>query len=166
MTKPPSPSALSIKDFNFLMDAALEQAELARGHEEVPVGAVVSIDGVIVGRGHNLVEHDHDASAHAEMIALRQAAAAVGSWRLTNAVLCVTLEPCPMCTSALRLFRVGTVVFGAEDERMGGCGSLFDLSLDPRLGNCPRVIRGIKETECRNILQEFFREKRASKRHP
>jgi tRNA(adenine34) deaminase len=162
MGKEQLPLSLSLLDS--LMEAALEQAQLARDQDEVPVGAVVSLDGVIIARAHNLVESHQDASAHAEILALRQAAAAVSSWRLTRAVLCVTLEPCPMCASALRMFRVNTLVFGAEDERLGACGSLFDLSLEPRLGNLPRVVRGIREAECRALLQGFFRDKRANKR--
>jgi tRNA(adenine34) deaminase len=155
---------LSPSDLNLLMQAAIEQAQLGFNSEEVPVGAVVSIDGSIVGRAHNLVETNQDASAHAEILALRQAAATVGSWRLNEAVLCVTLEPCPMCASALRMFRVNTLVFGVEDERLGACGSLFDLSLDPRFGALPRVVRGVREHECRQLLQDFFRDKRARRK--
>ena len=138
------------------MTLALAQAELAQVAGEVPVGAVLIENGRLVAAAHNRVERDGDATAHAEVLAIREAGARSGGWRLNEAILCVTLEPCPMCASACKLARIGTVVYGASDPKMGGCGSIFDLSQDSRYGSVPRVISGVKEAECSELLKRFF----------
>jgi len=142
-----------------LMDLALEEAELARISGEVPIGAVVAVQGRVVSRAHNRMEGTLDATAHAETVALREAGAATGNWRLKDAVLCVTVEPCTMCAGAISLARVGTVVFGAADPRLGAYGSLFDLSQDERLGK-PRVVSGVRAAEAAGLLHRFFAERR------
>lgn len=146
------------------MDEALNQARKGASLGEVPVGAVFYHDGKIIAQHHNLVETNKDASAHAEMLVMRDAAKAIGDWRLDQGILCVTLEPCTMCSGAIRLSRVGTIIFGAADPRLGAVGSLFDLCQDPRLGALPRVIRGIKEDLCGEILSSFFSQVRKQAR--
>ena len=144
----------------FLMDEALAEARLAGAAGDVPVGAVVAVGAAIVGRGHNRIEARQDPTGHAELFAIRAAAAATGDWRLERAVLCVTIEPCPMCASAIKLARVPVVVFGAYDEQRGAFGSIFDLAPDLRIGPEPRVIAGIRAEECARLLKNFFAEKR------
>ncbi len=153
--------ALTLEYCNFLMDEALREAILASEAGDVPIGAVIAKGSNIIARAHNQIELNHDATAHAEILAIQRASTELGDWRLTDAILCVTLEPCPMCAAAIRQSRLGTVLFGSYDPVRGGMGSLFDLSLDTRLGSpLPRVISGIKEKECRTILQDFFKSKR------
>lgn len=144
------------------MDEALEEAKRAATAGEVPVGAVVAHAGKIIGRGHNLTEARGTVSAHAEIIAINQASETLGGWRLSECILCVTLEPCTMCLGAIRLARIPTLVFGAGDSRQGATGSLYDLSQDPRLGDPIRVIRNIKQTECEEMLSQFFKRLRVS----
>ncbi len=139
-----------------LMQEALRESAKALQMGEVPVGAVVAHQGQILARGHNLTETRHDAAAHAEMIVLNEASRKLNNWRLSDCILCVTLEPCTMCIGASRLARVGAIVFGASDSRLGAAGSLYDLSEDPRLGPLPRVIRGVLAEECENNLKTFF----------
>ncbi len=146
-----------------LMSEALFQAELAFKKGEVPVGAVVAIKDNIIARSHNLVEQEKDPSAHAEILALKEAGKVLGDWRLNEAILCVTLEPCTMCTGAIRQSRIGTVIFGASDPKMGAMGSLYDISQDLRLGEIPRVIRNIKAERCAQVLKDFFNSVRTSK---
>lgn len=157
MLTPPKPEFI-----NALMDEALQEASRASTAGEVPVGAVIAHAGTIVGRGHNLTEARGSVSAHAEMIAIDQAAQTLGGWRLSECVLCVTLEPCTMCLGAIRLARVPLLVFGAGDSRQGAVGSLYDLSQDSRLGDPIRVIRNIKQNECEEILTQFFKRLRGS----
>jgi tRNA(adenine34) deaminase len=146
----------------YLMDKALDQARLAYGAGEVPVGAVMAQRGEIIAAAHNEIESQHDATCHAEVLAMRRAAARLGDWRLSETILCVTLEPCTMCAGAIKLSRVSVVVFGAADEKLGAFGSLYDLSQDERIGLVPRVVSGIKTAECAALLQDFFRSKRKS----
>jgi tRNA(adenine34) deaminase len=146
------------------MIRALELAGTARAHGETPVGAVVVQDGNIVGTGYNRVEIDTDPTAHAELLALREAAKKTGDWRLPRATLYVTLEPCIMCVTALVLARVKRLVYGARDHRWGGAGSLFDLSHDPRLNHTIEVVSGIMENEAAVLLQDFFRNLRNNTR--
>jgi tRNA(adenine34) deaminase len=146
--------------FDRLMAAALEEASRARDAGEVPVGAVVAIDGAIVGRGFNHPISAGDPTAHAEIVAIRAAAHAVGNYRLTGATLCVTIEPCLMCVGALVHARIGTLVYGAPETRTGAIVSTVragELS-----GHNPRfeVLGGVREDECRALMQTFFREKR------
>jgi tRNA(adenine34) deaminase len=139
-----------------LMNSAIELATRAAKLGEVPVGAVLWHSNKIIASQHNLVETNRDASAHAEMLVMREASSVLGDWRLSESILCVTLEPCTMCSGAIRLSRVGTVIFGAADPRLGATGSLYDICEDPRLGAVPRIIRGFKEKECGQILSDFF----------
>ncbi len=138
------------------MAAALEQARLAASIGEVPVGAVVVIDGEIVAARHNERESTIDPTAHAEVLALRDAAAAVGDWRLEGASLVVTLEPCPMCAGAALAARVSRVVFGAYDPKAGATATLYNLLVDPRFNHNAEVIGGVREDECGALLTEFF----------
>lgn len=143
------------------MERALALAEEARTVGEVPVGAVVATrEGAILGEGRNETEELNDASAHAEILALRRAAANAKNWRLSDSILCVTLEPCSMCIGAIKLFRVPILVYGAVDPRAGAVGSLYDLSLDERTGPAPRVVTGVKADDASRILKEFFRSRR------
>ena len=138
------------------MAAALEQARLAASIGEVPVGAVVVIDGEIVAARHNEREATVDPTAHAEVLALRDAASAVGDWRLEGASLVVTLEPCPMCAGAALAARVSRVVFGAYDPKAGAAATLYNLLVDPRFNHNAEVIGGVREDECGALLTEFF----------
>jgi tRNA(adenine34) deaminase len=139
------------------MRLALEEARAALPSGDVPIGAVVlDPDGALVGRGHNEREADADPTAHAEVLALRQAAAARGEWRLDGCTLVVTLEPCTMCAGAAVLSRVDRLVFGAYDDKAGAVGSLWDVVRDRRLNHRPEVITGVLADECTYLLQEFF----------
>ena len=142
------------------MGAALEQARAAGEAGDVPVGAVVLIDGRIVARRGNEREATGDPTAHAELLALRDAATATGSWRLDHAVLVVTLEPCPMCAGAIVNARVPTVVFGATDPTAGATGSLYNLCADPRLNHEAVVVPGVRAEECAAQLRTFFADRR------
>jgi tRNA(adenine34) deaminase len=142
------------------MRAALREAEEAARRDEVPVGAVIVRGGRIIGRGHNQREMLKDPTAHAEMIAITQAAAAVEGWRLEETTLYVTLEPCLMCAGAIVNARIPRVVFGAPDPRAGACGSLYQVGLDTRLNHRFAVTAGVLAAECAAILQEFFSRKR------
>ena len=142
------------------MERALDLARQAGAAGEVPVGAVVVIDGTVVGSGRNQRESDQDPTAHAEMIALRAAAATLGTWRLTSAVIYVTLEPCPMCAGALVASRIGGLVFGATDPKAGACGSLYNLCVDPRLNHELPVTSGVLEAECSELLSGWFAARR------
>ena len=128
---------------------------------EIPVGAlVVGADGAVVSRAHNERETTHDPTAHAEVLALRRAAEAVGSWQLAGASLVVTLEPCTMCAGAAVLARVSRVVFGAWDPKAGAVGSLWDVVRDRRLNHRPEVVSGVLEDECGQVLADFFAARR------
>jgi tRNA(adenine34) deaminase len=140
-----------------LMGLALDSARLAAFTDDVPVGAVVvTADGEIVGQGVNAREAWGDPTAHAELIAVRQAAAALGTWRLEGCTLAVTLEPCTMCAGALVLARVKRLVLGAWDPKAGATGSLWDVVRDRRLNHRLEVVGGVREAECGALLQEFF----------
>jgi len=138
------------------MGLALAEADRAAKIGEVPVGAVVVREGEVVGRGHNRREIDQDPFAHAELLALREAAARAGSWRLSGCEVFVTLEPCAMCAGALVASRVDRLVFGAWDPKAGYCGSLGNLVQDPRLNHRLAVTPGVREAECGGRLKEFF----------
>jgi len=142
------------------MREALSLAREAALAGEVPVGAVALLDGEVVGRGRNRREEDQDPSAHAELLAVRDAARRLGRWRLTGVTVVATLEPCAMCAGALVLARVDRLVFGASDPKAGAVGSLQDLSLDPRLNHRFAVERGLLAEECGELLREFFRARR------
>ena len=151
---------LSEHSVDRLMEAALEQAELAASRGEVPVGAVIAIDDKIIARAHNLVEKNKAISNHAEVLALEQAAKNRNNWRLSDATLCVTIEPCTMCVGALKLSRVKNLIIGAMDPSMGACGSIYDLTQDKRAGHIPRVLYGVREQECASLMKRFFADKR------
>jgi tRNA(adenine34) deaminase len=144
----------------YFMGEALRQARLAFDAEEVPVGAVIVRERRIIARAFNQVELLKDATAHAEMLAITQAAHATGDWRLTDAALFVTKEPCPMCAGAIVLSRVHRVVFGVADPKSGGAGSVFDITGQGGLNHKVAVEPGVREAECRQLLQGFFRLKR------
>jgi tRNA(adenine34) deaminase len=147
-----------------LMRLALEQAELAAAHADVPVGAVVaSADGTVLGAGHNERELTGDPTAHAEVLALRAAATALGSWRLSGCALVVTLEPCTMCAGAAVLARVDRLVYGASDPKAGAAGSLFDVVRDRRLNSRPEVVSGVLARESADLLLAFFESQRAGR---
>ncbi|MEO5608116.1 MAG: nucleoside deaminase [Ornithinibacter sp.] len=139
------------------MGRALELAELAGRAGDVPVGAVV-LDGSghVVGEGRNLREVEGDPTAHAEVVAIRAAAATLGGWRLEGCTLVVTLEPCPMCAGAMMLARVDTVVFGAWDPKLGACGSVWDVPRDRRATHRAEVIGGVREEQCGELIRAFF----------
>lgn len=143
-----------------LMGIAIEEARLAVAHGDVPVGAVVVINGEIVARRHNEREATNDPTAHAELLAVRDAAVALGSWRLTDATVVVTLEPCPMCAGALQQARIGRLVFGAADMKAGACGSLYSLGSDPRLNHEFASTHGVRADECAQLLTDFFAARR------
>ena len=145
-----------MEDDQYWMDEALKEADLALEKGEVPVGAVVVLDGMIIGRGHNMTEELSDPTAHAEIIALGAAGSTIGDWRMPDSTLYVTLEPCTMCTGAILLSRLGTLVYGADDPLAGACGSKLDLIGEARLAGRLQLRRSVKERECRGVLQSFF----------
>jgi tRNA(adenine34) deaminase len=142
------------------MGVALEEAAAAAGHGDVPIGAVALVDGEVVARRHNEREATNDPTAHAELLCLRDAAAARGTWRLDGLTLVVTLEPCPMCAGALWAARVARVVYGAADPKAGATGSLYNLCADPRLNHEVEVVHGVRADEAAVLLQAFFAERR------
>jgi tRNA(adenine34) deaminase len=143
------------------MRLALGEAREALADGEVPIGAVVVHQERVIGSAHNQREMLRDPTAHAEMIAITQAAEALGSWRLIDCALYVTLEPCPMCAGAIVQARLPTVIYGATDPKAGACHTLYQITADPRLNHRAAVIGGVLADECRAILQEFFAGQRA-----
>ena len=142
------------------MAVALEEARAALAHDDVPVGAVVVRDGEVIARRHNERELTGDPTAHAEVLALRDAAAALGSWRLHECALVVTLEPCPMCAGAALAARIPTIVFGAADAKAGAAGTLYNLAADPRLPHEATVTAGVCANEAAALLRSFFDQRR------
>jgi tRNA(adenine34) deaminase len=142
------------------MELALEQAQLAAAAGEVPVGALVIKDGEIIGRGHNRNLLDNDPTAHAEIVALRQAAARLGNHRLTGCVMVATIEPCSMCAGALIHARIARLVYGASDPKAGAAGSLLQVLNHPGLNHKTEVTAGVLAGKCSEVLQAFFRQKR------
>jgi tRNA(adenine34) deaminase len=143
------------------MEMALEEAALAADEDEVPVGAViVSFDQGVIARAHNQREQLHDPTAHAEMIAITQAAASLGSWRLERTILYVTLEPCPMCAGAVVQARIPYVVYGCADDKAGACHTLYQITADPRLNHRAQVVGGVLAERCAGVLSDFFAAKR------
>lgn len=157
-------STLTQEEKESFMQEAIAEAKKAAAIQEVPIGAVVVLEKKIVGRGHNLREMTQNATAHAEMIAIQQACETVGSWRLEQAQLFVTLEPCPMCSGASMLSRIEEVYFGAYDPKGGTAGSLLNLLEDERFNHWSYVEAGVLEEECSQLLTNFFRELRQLKK--
>ena len=145
---------------DYFMRLALREAQLATEHDDVPIGAVIVHDGEVIATGHNEREVRQDPTAHAELLALREAARAVGSWRVLDAAVYVTLEPCAMCAGALVLGRVARVVYGAPDPKAGACGSVLDVLGEPRLNHRPQVAGGLLAAECGELLSAFFAARR------
>ena len=147
------------------MREALKEAQAAYDIGEVPIGAVlVDESGTIVSRGHNLRETEKDATAHAEMLAIRAACERLGRWRLSGVTLYVTIEPCPMCAGAIVMSRVDRVVYGSTDAKAGACESLFNIPGHPALNHAPRMTAGVLQEECAAIMKRFFRERRKQKK--
>ena len=147
------------QDLTF-MRMALEEAAKASDVDEVPIAALIVQDSRVLARAHNYRELWQDPTAHAEVIAIRAAATALGTWRLTDTTLYVTVEPCSMCIGAIILARVSRVVFGAWDPKAGACGSVFDLTIEPRLNHRVEIVGGLLEAESQTLLQQFFRQLR------
>ena len=144
----------------YFMSLAMELAKEAAENDEVPVGCIIcDADGNIIGRGRNRREEMHDATAHAEVEAIREACAHIGDWRLENCTMYVSLEPCPMCTGAIINSRIPTLVFGARDEVTGSCGSVIDLFCE-RYGHSPAVYPGVLKEESATLLKDFFKKRR------
>jgi tRNA(adenine34) deaminase len=144
----------------YFMRLAIREAEAALAHDDVPIGAVVVHEGEIVGAGHNERELRQDPTAHAEILALREASRALGSWRVLDAVLYVTLEPCAMCAGAIVLARVPRVVYGTADPKAGAAGSVLDVLAQPRLNHRPQVAGGLLQADCAALLTDFFGSRR------
>ena len=142
------------------MRAALREAHASLARDEVPVGCVIVHDGLVIGRGHNQVESLQDATAHAEILAIGAASNALGSWRLHECTMYVTLEPCSMCAGAIVLARVGRLVYGASDPKAGACGSVIDVLGERRLNHRVELTREVMAEECGELLRAFFRNKR------
>ena len=145
---------------DYFMRLALREAERAPEHEDVPIGAVVVREGELLAAGHNERELRQDPTAHAEIVALRSAARAAGSWRLLDSVMYVTLEPCTMCAGAIVLARMPRLVYGARDPKAGACGSVLDVLSEQRLNHQPDVSGGLLAAECGELLSEFFASRR------
>lgn len=143
-----------------LMHLALDEAHAAPSHGDVPIGCVITRGSVVIARAHNEREKSNDPTAHAEILALRAAAAEIGSWRLEGCTVYVTLEPCAMCAGAMVLARVQRLVIGAPDPKAGAAGSIYDIPRDPRLNHRFEVVSGILATECGDVLREFFAARR------
>ncbi len=145
----------------YYMQMALAEAKAAFDAREVPVGAVIVRNGAIIASAHNQREMLHDPTAHAEMIAITQAAEAMGDWRLQDCILYVTLEPCPMCAGAIVQSRLPCIVYGTTDPKAGACHSLFNITQDERLNHQTEVTGGVLAEPCKAILQEFFQQQRS-----
>jgi len=152
------------EDHERWMRAALDEAMRAAEEGEVPVGAVVVLDGRIIGRGHNRTLATHDPTAHAEILAIGAAGEAIGDWRLVGADLYATLEPCAMCAGAIQLGRLRRLVFGPRDPKFGGCGSVLNVLAEPRLNHQVEVQEGVLAAESSFALRRFFRQLRAQGR--
>jgi tRNA(adenine34) deaminase len=145
------------------MQQALELARLAADAGEVPVGAVVVKDGMVIGRGSNAPIGTHDPTAHAEIRAMRDAAQHLGNYRLVDCILYVTLEPCAMCTGAIQHARIARLVYGANDPKTGACGSVVNLMAESKLNHHTEMTSGVLATECGSVLTDFFRQRRSNK---
>jgi tRNA(adenine34) deaminase len=161
MTEPSAPGHHGrVSDHEHWMRLAIAEAQRALEHDDVPIGAIVVRDGEVIGAGRNERELRRDPTAHAEAIALRAAAHALGSWRVLDATLYVTLEPCAMCAGAIVLARVPRVVYGCTDPKAGAAGSVLDVLAEPRLNHRPEVTGGVLAGECAALLTDFFAARR------
>lgn len=147
-------------DYDFFMDKAIEEAKRAEAVEEVPIGSVIVKDHEVLASGYNLRESTQQPTAHAELLAIEKASQRLGTWRLEDCDLYVTLEPCPMCAGAILQSRVGRVIFGASDPKAGCCGTLMNLPEDGRFNHVTEVISGVKASECAGLLTSFFKKLR------
>ncbi|MBQ2014994.1 MAG: tRNA adenosine(34) deaminase TadA [Peptococcaceae bacterium] len=154
---------MTMDEHLLFLEEAIKEAELAAAIGEVPIGAVVVCNGEIVGRGHNLRERDNDPTAHAEICALRDAGKNLGTWRLENCTLYVTMEPCPMCCGALINSRVHTVVFGASEPKFGSAGSQLNLLQFPGFNHNVHIVGPIAQERCSQMMKDFFAELRRKK---
>jgi tRNA(adenine34) deaminase len=154
---------VATKNDEYYMSLALKEAAAALAEEEVPVGAVIVFENRVIGRAHNQRERLRDPTAHAEMIAVTQAASYLQNWRLTGCTVYVTIEPCAMCAGALVLARIERLVYGVPDPKAGACGSVFNLVDEPRLNHRIKVRAGIRAEECGEMLRTFFKGRRAEK---
>ncbi|WP_110941565.1 tRNA adenosine(34) deaminase TadA [Geosporobacter subterraneus] len=145
------------------MQEALKEAAKAMERKEVPIGAVVVKDGVVIARGYNLRETAKDPTAHAEILAIREASQVLGGWRLHGCDLYVTIEPCPMCAGAIMMARIDRLIIGAMDPKAGAAGSLLNIPEDERFNHQTEIIQGVLEEECAGIMKAFFKELRKSK---
>ena len=143
------------------MEEALKEAETAASEGEVPVGAVIVRDGEIIARAHNMTEQAKDPTAHAEILAIRKAAAFLGGWRLTDCSMFVTVEPCSMCAGAIVWARIGRLYIGAMDPKAGACGSLYNIPQDSRLNHYVEIETGMMSDECSSLMKRFFRKLRS-----
>ena len=160
MIKPASVNNQTVEADERCMQAAIEAAKIAKENGDVPIGAVIIFENQIIGKAYNQREQLKDPTAHAEIIALTQAASALGTWRLTGCTMYVTLEPCPMCAGALVLARLDRLVYGCADPKTGACGSLYDIVRDERLNHRLEVTAGILAEDCSRLLQDFFQHRR------
>ncbi|WP_365364124.1 tRNA adenosine(34) deaminase TadA [uncultured Phascolarctobacterium sp.] len=143
------------------MQLALQEARAAAELGEIPIGAVLVVDGVVVARAHNMRETWNDATAHAEVIVIQEACKKLGRWRLSNSALYVTVEPCPMCSGAIVNSRIDRVVYGCPDAKAGGAESIFNIISNPNLNHTAKVSSGVCEAECAQVMKDFFKRRRA-----
>lgn len=151
------------KTKEYFMEEALKEAEKAFNLHEVPVGAIIEKDGIIIGRGHNLIESAKDPTTHAELVAIRQAAKTLGAWRLLDCNMYVTTEPCPMCAGAMVLARIKKVYIGTPDKKTGACGSLMNTLQDERLNHRVEIETGLLQEACEKLMKTFFKNLRKKK---
>ena len=156
---------MDMAEHEYWMQEAIREAKKAAALREVPIGAVIVRDGQVIGRGHNLRETALNPTAHAEIIAIREASRTLSAWRILNSTLYVTLEPCPMCAGAILQSRIDRVVFGASDPKAGCAGTLMNLLDDQRFNHRSEVIGGVLAETCGRLLSDFFRELRGKKSH-
>ena len=154
----------TVEEKEYFMREALKEAEKSLAKEEIPIGCVIVKDGHIIGRGHNAREELQQAIMHAEIMAIKEANQQEGNWRLLDATLFVTIEPCVMCSGAIGLARIPQVIYGAANQKFGGAGSLYDILTDARLNHRVEVETGVLEDECAAIMQDFFRQGRERKK--
>ena len=145
------------------MDLAIKEAEKAKAKDEVPIGAIIVKDGLVVAKAHNLIEKNQDATAHAEMLAIKKASKKLKSWRLDGCEIFITLEPCPMCAGAIVNARIERVYYGAKEPKSGSAESKFDILTNSGLNHKTEFLGGIKKEECESIIKKYFKEKRVEK---